>query len=208
MNRFNCRGSSECLLEEDKSSGQYRWVMLEAERIGSGMVNPAKTKDAHEQNRFILELVPYMLGVNHLDINSLDVTFGMDFDCRDNHDEVIAEAIFGKTALNNLIVSEDSKVIDFSPAITISLSEDGRTQGRISIESKTTVYEPDKEKLIRDDAISLFLTVRQYPSPLEKFDAIKSFENQCRLAEELMSEKIIPEFAGPLNNIIAQKRLS
>jgi hypothetical protein len=207
MNCFNRCRNNEYSLEEDKSSGQYRWVMLELDRIGSGMVNPINIKDVHEQNRLVLELAPYMLSVNHLDINSLDITFGMDFDCRDNHDEVIAEALFGNTAFNCLINSQESKIIGFSPAITISLSEDNHTQARLCIESRTSIYEPSKGKQDRDEPICLSLTIRRYSGGLGKFDAIRSFENQCRLAEELMTEKIIPEFVRPLINTIAQKRL-
>jgi hypothetical protein len=51
------------------------------------------------------------------------------------------------------------------------------------------------------------LTVRQYPRGTEKFDALKSFEDQCRLVEQLMAERIIPEFVYPITNVIAQKRL-
>jgi hypothetical protein len=37
---------------------------------------------------------------------------------------------------------------------------------------------------------------------------LKSFENQCRLAEDLMAEKIVPNFVKPLTNVIAEKRLT
>jgi hypothetical protein len=90
----------------------------------------------------------------------------------------------------------------------VALSDDCRTQGRISVESKTSVYEPGKKDQITDEAITLSFTIRQYPSSAEKFDALKSFENQCRLAEELMAEKIVPNFVQPLINVIAQKRLT
>ena len=208
MGCFYRRGNNEYCLEEDHSTGQHRWVALEIDRIGSGVVNPSSYEDAYSQHRFILELVPYMLSVNHLDIDSIDVTFAMDFDYAGSHDEVIAEALLAQSAFNCLLDLPQAHPINFSPAIVVALSEDFRTQARCSVESKTSIYEPDKQKQPSDEAITLSFTIRQYPQTGRKFDSLKSFEHQCRLAEELMAEKIVPNFVQPLTNVIAQKRLT
>jgi hypothetical protein len=202
------RESDEYCLEENPRSGQYRWVALETDRIGSGVVNPQNFEYAYRQDRLVLELMPYMLSVNHLDIGSLDVTFAMDFDYGGSHDEVIAEALFGSTAFNCFSDLPSARPIGFSPAVVIALSDDSRTQGRISVESKTSVYEPEGKKQGSSEAISLSFTIRQYPSGTEEFDALKSFQNQCQLAEELTAERIVPNFVQPLANVIAQKRLT
>lgn len=208
MGCFYRRENSEFCLEEDRGAGQYRWVTLESDRIGSGVVNPASFRDAYDQDRLILELMPYMLGVSHLDIDSLDVTFAMDFDCAGSHDEVIAEALFGSTAFACLLDLPCVRPLGFSPGVVVGLSDDCRTQARISVESKTSVYESGKRRSGADEAISLFFTVRQYPPGSGKFEAVRSFERQCRLAEELMAEKILPNFVQPLTNVIAQRRLT
>ena len=208
MGCFYRRENNEYCLEEDHNAGQYRWVTLETDRIGSGVVNPSSFEDAYRQDKLVLELVPYMLGVNHLDIDSLDVTFGMDFDYRGSHDEVIAEALFGSTAFNCLLDLPSAKPIGFSPAVVMALSDDCLIQARINVESKTSLYEPGGKRQSSDEAISLSFTIRRYPASTGKFDALKSFEYQCRLAEELMAEKIIPNFVQPLTETIAQKRLT
>jgi hypothetical protein len=201
--------NNDYCLEESCNTGQYRWVALETDRIGSGAVNPPSFEDVYSQDKLVIELAPYMLSVNHLDISSLDVTFAMDFDYAGSHDEVIAEALFGSTTFNCLLDLPQAKPIAFSPTVVIDLFGDYLTQARISVESKTSVYEPgEKRNVVDDDAISLSFTIRQYPSGTKKFDAVKSFENQCRLAEKLMAEKIIPNFVQPLINVIAQKRLT
>jgi len=199
--------NNEYCLEEDHTAGQFRWITLGSDHIGSGIVNPSNFDDAYEQDRLVLELAPYMLSVSHLDVDSLDVTFAMDFDYDGNHDEVIAEAL-GSPAFNCLLDLPSAKPIDFSPAMVVALSGDFRTQARINIESKTSVYEPKKKEQPEDEAISLSLTIRQYPVTTEKFDFLKSFEYQCRLAEGLMSEKIVPSLVQPLTDVIAQKRLT
>jgi len=208
MCSFYRRDNNEYCLEEDRDAGSYRWISLETDRIGSGVVNPANFEDAYSQDRLVLELAPYMLGVSHLDIDSLDVTFAMDFDYTGSHDEIIAEALFGSTAFSCLLDLPSASPIGFSPAVVVALSEDCRTQARIGVESKTSVVESGKQKYKSDEAISLFFTIRQYPSNTEKFDALASFEHQCRLAEKLMAEKIIPNFVQPLTSVIAQKRIT
>jgi len=135
-----------------------------------------------------------------------DITFAMDFDYMGSHDEVIAEALFGSTAFSCLLDLPSARPISFSPGVIVALSEDERRQARISVESKTSVYEPGRKRQGPDDAISLAFTIRQYPQTERKFDALKSFDDQCRLAEELMAEKIVPHFAQPLIETIAQKR--
>ena len=152
--------------------------------------------------------MPYMLGVTPLDVDSLDLCFSMDFDCSGNHDEVIAEALFGMSAFSSLLDIPNSRPIVFSPALVVALSDDRRTQARVSIESKTSIYEPGGKDQSHDEAISLSLTVRQYPRADERFDPVASFERQCQVVEELMAERIVRHFVQPLMEAIAQRRSS
>ncbi len=208
MGFFYRRGNNEYCLEEDRNLGQYRWITLEIDRIASGVANPSDFEMAYSQDKLVLELMPYMLSVNHLDIDSMDVTFAMDFDFAGSHDEVIAEALLGQSAFNCLLDLPDVRPIGFSPAMVVALSDDDRTQARISIESKTSIYEPEKKGENEDEAICLSLTIRQYPPAAGIFNPLESFENQCRLAREFMDEKIVPNFVQPLTEKIAQKRLT
>jgi len=124
MGSFSRRENSEYCLEEDHSPGQYRWVALETDRIASGVVNPSSFEDAYSQDRLVLELVPYMLGVSHLDIDSLDVTFAMDFDYSGSHDEVIAEALLAHSAFDCFADLACARPIGFSPVVVMALSDD------------------------------------------------------------------------------------
>ena len=208
MNSLSRRGQSEYYLESPQDTGQYRWVCIDTDRLASGMVNPVAFKDACAQHRFILELAPYMLSLSHLDIDSLDVTVAMDFDCADNHDEVISEALLSRSAFSCFMDMPQVRPVGLSPAAVFSLTDDCCTQARISVESRTSMYDPRKPREPSDQAISLSFTIRQYPPPSVRFDAVGSFENQCRLAETLMEEKIVSHFVRPLVSVIAQRRLT
>jgi hypothetical protein len=207
MGCFARQENSEYCLEEEHKSGQYRWVALEADRVSSGIVNPSELAEVYSQDKFVLGLIPYMLGISHLDVDSLDVTYAMDFFCSGNHDQIIAEAL-GSSAFNCLLDIPLAKAIDHSPEIVVSLSEDNRTQARISVESRTSIFDPDKPPQTLEEAISLSFTVRQYRWASGTFDTIESFDRQCMLADELMADKIVPNLVHPLINVIAQKRLT
>ena len=74
------------------------------------------------------------------------------------------------------------------------------------MESRTSFSDFRSAKYKSDDPISLYFTVRRYPVRRDNFDAKKSFIQQCKIAEDLMAEKIIPNFAQPITNAIAQRR--
>ncbi len=67
MGKFSRRDNGEYCLEDDPVSGQSRWVTLETDRIGSGLVNPSSVEEAYQQDKLVLELMPYMLGVTALE---------------------------------------------------------------------------------------------------------------------------------------------
>lgn len=206
LGSFSRKDNGDFCLEEDREGEKYRWVTLELDRICVGCANPNEMEDAYSLQKLVLELVPYMLGVNHLDIDSLDVTFTMDFDYQGNHDELIADVVFGSTPFNCLIDLPDARPIGFSPSAIVAISRDCRTQARVAIESRTSVYEVRNQKYKSDAPISLYSTIRRYPRPNERFDAVESFDDQRQIAEELMAEKILPNFVQPLVNAIAQRR--
>lgn len=206
MGSFYRRDNGQFCLEENQDTGSHRWVTVEVDRIGAGYVNPDSCGHAYELDRLVIDLVPYMLGVSHLDVDSLDVTFSMDFECRANHDEVIAEALVAGTAFNCLQDLPHSRVIAFAPTIVIALDGDCRTQAKVSIESRTSAYQVRSGRYKTDEPISLYFTVRRYPDPDHKFDVGVSFDQQCALGEQLMTEKILPGFVRPLASAIAHRR--
>jgi len=206
MGNFYRRENGDFCLEEEREGERYRWVVLELDRICSGCMNPADMDNAYSVQRLVLELAPYMLGVSKLDIDSLDVTFTMDFDYQGNHNEVIADALFSTSAFNSLLEMPETSPIGFSPLAVIALDKECSTQARVSIESRTRAYEVRSGKFKPNEPISLYFTIRRHAKYYEKFDALTSFRQQCNMAEELMAEKIIPNFVSPLTNAIAQRR--
>ncbi|MCE5187527.1 MAG: hypothetical protein LLF76_15505 [Planctomycetaceae bacterium] len=206
LNNFARRENGEYVLEEEVQGQRVRWVGLENDRIIAGCADPEELTKAYTLHNSVLDLIPYMLGVSPLDIDSMDITYTMDFDYQGNHDEVIAEALLAGSSFASLFDMPQTKAVSCCPSVVIALSDDCRLQARIAIESRTTAFDVRSEKFKADEPISLYLTVRRYPKPGPEFDMIKTYAEQCRIAESLMFEKMIPHFVQPLNNAIAQRR--
>ena len=120
----------------------------------------------------------------------------------------IRGALLAGSAFSCLWDMPGARPIGVSPVVITGLSEDCCTQARLGIESKTSIFDPRKGKEQQDRAISLSFTIRQYPQAALKFDAVSSFENQRRLLEAMLEEKILPHFVRPIVNTIAHRRLS
>jgi len=206
MNTFYQRDTGEFCLEENRESGHYRWISVETDRICSGQVNPITLTAADEQHRLILEWAPYGLGVSNLDIDCLDVLFGMDIDYQGNHDEILAEALFSESPFATLLDLPDAKPLGFDPSVMLSLSADCRLQAKIALESRTGAYQIRTGKYKEEDQLSLYLSIRQYPDPDQVFSRVDSYLKQRKLCEELMDAKVIPYFVNPILGAIAQRR--
>lgn len=206
MNNFARREGGEYVLEQESQGQRTRWVGLEADRIVAGCADPEPLEQAYALHTQVLELAPYMLGVSPLDIDSIDITYAMDFDYQGNHDEVIAAALLNTSSFGVLFEMAQARAISCCPSVIVALSNDCRLQARVAIESRTTAFDVRSEKYKSDDPISLYFAVRRYPLPGPQFDTLTAYREQCRIAENLMFEKIIPYFVQPLNNAIAQRR--
>jgi hypothetical protein len=206
LSNFSRRESGEYSLEQEQQGQRNRWVSLELDRVTAGWAEPENLNDAYGFQTAVLELIPYMLGVSVLDIDSLDITYSMDFDYQGNHDEVIAEALLGASSFSALLDIPGSKPMGCCPSFVVALSEDCRLQARVAVESRTAAFDVRNDKYKSDEPISLYYTVRRYPLPAPGFDTAKAFLEQCRLAEAMMFDKIIPCFVQPIINAIAQRR--
>jgi hypothetical protein len=200
------RDSTEYCLEESSQSEYNRWVSVDSDRLGGGSANPNTFQEAFELPKFVLGLVPNMLGVRSLDIESLDLTFSMDFDYAGNHNDIIAEALFSGSAFSRVFDVPAPGALNLSPSIIVALNEDCSTRARIAIESRTDENEIRSGKFDSDKPISLFLTMRQYPQAGQEFEIEKVFDKLCGLGVEFMDEKVVPNIVMPLTSAIAHRR--
>src|SRR5262245_65326285 len=134
----------------------------------------------------------------------MDVLFAFDFLFSGNHDDVVAEALGLNTTLENLLQLPGSKVINYEPSLMLALDESCRLQSRLSIETRTNAYQI-RTGQFPDAPISVYFTVRQYwgKQPFNSF--WDSYQNQRRIAQELVDSHVVPNVIQPLSQAIAAK---
>lgn len=204
--RSLARDNNGYTLEEDPDGGSSRWTSVDIDRVGAGIVNPENFSHAFELPRLVVDLMPYMLGVRNLDVDCIDLTFGMDFDYAGNHNEIIAEALFSGSAFGRIFDCPGPGPLSLSPAVVVALDDDCSTRIRLTVDSRTEESEIRNRKFEQDKPISLYLTARQYPPSGKEFDPRASFDRLCQVAVDFMDEKVVPNFVMPLTNAIAHRR--
>lgn len=204
LRNFYTREGGDLVLEGDKEQGHYRWLALEPRRLCSGHVNPETLEEAYQQHETVLDLAPHLLTISVLDCEALDVMYGFDFTYNGNHDEVVAEALGVGPSLEGLLDVAGSRVINFEPSITLALDESCRLQCRLSIETRTNVYQI-RTGDFPEEQISVYFTVRQYWGTGPDRSFLDSFHRQCALGEELLQERVVPRIIRPLAQAIASK---
>ncbi|GIT28833.1 MAG: hypothetical protein Ct9H300mP1_08790 [Planctomycetaceae bacterium] len=120
---------------------------------------------------------------------------GFDFAYSGNHDALVAEALGTMNALEGLMEMSGSEVLNYEPAITLSLDETCRRPARLMIETRTNAYQVPGKGDFPEELISVYFTVRQYGS----LEADASFEDtlvalrtQCEeLLDAFVTEQIL-----------------
>ena len=203
LSNFYSREKDEYVLEQEKQeSGPHCWASIEPKRVNSGVINPAAYEDACDQHRKLLELVPYELSLSGLDCESLSVMMGFDFLCKDNHNEVLLEALGVAPGLEKFTAIPYGKVLSHEPAIQFSLDETCRTQCRISFESRTTAFQI-RSKEYSEEPISVYVMVRRYDSLDVGENYVDEFNRLASLCRDLVDEYVIENVLQPLQTAIS-----
>jgi hypothetical protein len=204
MTDFEKRSDGECMLEEDRESGSYRWCSLDGRRLCMGFVNPPTLEDADAHNQRILEMAPYHLDLHAMQAESMDVLYYFDFIYQGNHDEVVAEALASGTPLEGLASVPGGRVLHYQPTLMIALDDACQLQCRLSLDTRTSAYQV-RTGQFPESPISVYFTVRQFwgKQPFKTF--AESYQNQRRVLDELVNSYVLPQVINPLAKAISAK---
>ena len=204
MRNFYSRERGEYVLEEDKDAGHYRWATVEPKRVCSGYVNPPSLEESSEQNRLVLESIPYSLSVSPLDCESLNYMMGFDFAYRGNHHNLLADTLGVVPAFEKMLDVPAARLVSNEPSIHFALDEDCRTQCRLSIESRTSAYHI-RTGDYPEEQISVYLTIRRYGSLDADDTYISVLDRLQNHAVDILESYVIQNVLVPLQQAIAIK---
>ncbi|MEM9420595.1 MAG: hypothetical protein AAGA25_16330, partial [Planctomycetota bacterium] len=182
---------------------------------------------AVDYHKLVLELAPYHLTISPLDVDYVELMYGFDLECKQNHDAVVYEALYADTALGGLlnasIPSEDGpaededgdgeeaseersasmagSILDVQPIFGQSLNASGDLQAYYEVKTRPKSRR-GSSKRYSGEPISLFLTIRKYGPVDDLGDMAKTVQLLNAYAEELATAKLIPDLLTPITQQI------
>ena len=167
----------------------------------TGHVNPQTLKEAHQYHQLILELTPYHLTISPLDIDHVELLYGFDLECENNHDQVVYEALHASGQLAGLQEIKDGKIIDCQPMFRFALTEDGSGQATFEVETRARGKRGTTSRT-RHEPISLFLSLCHY-GPVDKLEDLKAISAALsKHAERLAMDRLVPDLLLPISRQI------
>ena len=200
MSRFK-RYDGELALESARKDARYTWLALRRNSIRTGHVNPESMTEALDYHKLVLELAPYHLTISPLDVDYIELMYGFDLECKQNHDAVIYDALYRDTPLGGLLPNDDQRVLDVQPVFGQSLNESGDLQAYFEVKTRPKSRR-GSSKRYSGEPISLFLTLRQYGPVEDLADLAASVAKLNQHAEQLATEKLIPDLLTPITQHI------
>lgn len=204
MTKFRRADGGDYNLEEDRSTSSYRWAAVEPKRIACGHVNPPSVEEALRLHKLSMEMAPHYLGVSPLEIDHLDLLMGFDLAFAGNHDEIIAESMFGDSPLSCLAGEMGARAVDFQPSVTVALTDDCRLQARIDVVTRTNSYQV-RTGDYNEDVISVYLIMRRYWGDRPKEPMSAMLDSLAEQAHDLATRHVLPKILRPISAAIASR---
>ncbi len=175
----------------------YRWLAVRSKNVRSGVVNPEAWMGAHTLHEHVLEVAPYFLSISSLDIESVEVLFGMDLLSAGNHDEVVFDALVSDTPMAALM-EPDAQVSDCQPVLCWSVGAGAGVE--VQYEVMTRLHGRSREA--GPEPLSVYLTCRRSGPVTELSELIGVYRSLSGLGERLVSERVIPHLVMPIRDSI------
>lgn len=175
----------------------YRWLAVRSRNIRSGVVNPERWSGAHALHEHVLEVAPYFLSISALDVESVEVLFGVDLLCAGNHDEVVFDALVAGTPMAELM-DADGQVSDCQPVLCSSMG--GGAGVETQYEVKTRVHGRPRDA--HPEPLSVYLTCRRSGPVSDIGELIGVYRSLSSMGERLMFDRVIPHLVMPIRDSI------
>ena len=206
LNKLRTQDSGCLVLEEEPDEhGSRRWIRLDAGSLRFGHFAPPDIEAVRRFGDLILTQAPFHLTFSDLDFDHLELIYGFDLEYRGNHDLLVAETILGEHSASGFLFDDGAvHVIDAQPYYGIALSPECDMQAYVEIKSRTTTFEV-RSGSYENEPISVFLTTRKYWTVAEPTSLEGALANLFDVADELATDKVIPNLVNPLAAAIASR---
>ncbi|MFO0962798.1 MAG: hypothetical protein U0625_07800 [Phycisphaerales bacterium] len=188
----------EVALESDEDEREFLWVAMRQTSLKSGWVNPSALDVAYKLHRSVLEIAPFFLSISPLDLDHLELVYAFDFECEQNRDEVVVDALLGGSRLADFAEGGSDVVLDAQPFLAFALADAPETH--VYIEVRTRAPRGGEPTAGRDgtESLSVMLTVRRTGPVRALSDLPTHFAALAGHGERLVEQRLVPRVLMPL----------
>jgi len=206
LRKLRSRDGNTLTLEEDTGEeGSRRWIRVDRGSLRFGHFAPESIDDVRKFGDLILTQAPYHLTFSDLVYDHLELIFGFDLQYRGNHDQLVAETIWGDNPATGFLFGDGAhSIIDAQPYFGIALSPECDLQAYVEVKSRTTTFAV-RIATYESEPISVFLTTRKYWGVEADTSPATCLKTLFDRAEELAVDKVVPNFVNLLAAAIASR---
>lgn len=206
LTRMRRRDDGVLVLDEDPRSSQTRrFVRLEPHAVKFGVAQPTDLGQVAEFGELLLSAAPAHLSLSDLDYDYMELGFAFDLEYKGNHDELVADALFGDTLWLAALTDNGGQPIDCQPFLGVALGDDCERQVYLEIKGRTSTYEVRTGEF--DAApLSVYLTARRYWGGAHPPELVAVLRDLLALCDRYGSSGVVPYVVQPLASEIASRR--
>ncbi len=206
LRKLRCRDANTLMLEEENDGqGSRRWIRVDRGSLRFGHFAPDSIDAVRKFGDLILTQAPYHLTFSDLVYDHLELIFGFDLQYCGNHDQLVAETIWGENPATSFLFGDDAlNIIDAQPYFGIALSPECDMQAYVEVKSRTTTYEV-RSSTYETEPISVFLTTRKYWGVEADTSPAVCLKTLFDHAERIAVDKVVPNFVNTLAAAIASR---
>lgn len=206
----------------DGAAAGHMWAALRKRAIRCGTLNPSADgprADPYKLHKALLELAPYFLSISPLDVDFVEIMFGLDLLAPGNHDAIVYDALLAGSPLGRLLDPHGDQgrsggggrsggvPLDCQPLLGLGLSQTPDIQAYVEIKTRSgrRAGPGGGARLSMFDAapLSVYLTVRHY-GPADDLAHIQAmFKKATACAEDVLAHRVVPNLVTPLREAIA-----
>jgi len=193
------------LEDEADEHGSRRWIRLDADSLRFGHFGPPDLDEVRRFGQLILTQAPYHMTFSELVYDHLELIYGFDLRYNGNHDQLVAETLCADHAAGGFMFADQAAhIIDAQPYFGIALTPECDLQAYVEVKSRTTTFEM-RSGNFEGEPISVFLTARKYWGLQGTAAPAEALLTLFDVADELATEKVVPNFVNPLAAAIASR---
>lgn len=201
LDRFR-RYRAEFALESPQSLGQQEWVAIRKTEIRSGYTDPTSLDDAYSLHSLVLEIAPFFLTINPLDVECIELVYGFELDASANHNQIVAEALLDGSPLATVLDDPSWKPVDVQPIVAMTLADRPDLRAQFEIKTRTGAKEVRADRY-RDEPIAAQLVLKRSVNLRDVRQLPEALTDLARIGEKLVEDKMVPHVIQPLRQAIA-----